>query len=183
MIAELDVTGGRIVAGRLLKDETHATIALFIGQDLVSVGLVDSRDNFIAAMKNDRVSLDLDAVHVRFVTDRVIGLVFIGTLVPVLGFVGHHLVERSVLQQRVDRLPVAAPIRKRAVFDLVVVEIAFVDIAVVIVGMRVIMGVSVGVLGRLFGLRLHRCEQKSGRSGDGEVTGNGLLHRGAFLRS
>ena len=59
----------------------------------------------------------------------------------------HDRIQRAVLQQRVDRLPVALPIRERARGNLAVVKMTVIDVvcAVVVAVCMIVCGVIVTV--------------------------------------
>jgi hypothetical protein len=174
VVAELDVGGRGRVARVLAEDEPHAAVALGVGQHLVAVIRVAPRNRPLRPEEGHLVALDQDAVDVGGVAGLVIGAVLLGALVAVLGLVLHHRVERAVAQQRVDRLPVALPVRQRAVGDLRVVEIAAVDVVVAMcVGVFVVLRVRV-VMSVIVGLRGGGQAQQRGAEGEGEkVFGHG----------
>ena len=186
MVAELDEGGCARVAGSLGKDETDAAVAAGIGQDLVPVIGIGARHLRAVAVERHNVTLDGDAVRIGGIAGPVIGGVFLGGLVALLGLAVHDRRQGAVLQQGIDRLPVACIVGQGAVLDLIVVEIAVIDglcLGAAGMGVIVVMIVVVGVVmrgwgGTLLGQRRpgqgkRRSDQQTG--GEGRAEGHGAV--------
>lgn len=141
VVAELDICGRVGVAIGLGKDVADAAVALGIGQDFIAVAGIGAGEGRACAGEGHGVARDGDPVDIGGVARVVIGAVIGGGFVAALGLVGHHRVERAILQIGVERLPLALPVRERAGRDVGVVEIAIIDR----LG-RVVLGVVMGVI-------------------------------------
>ena len=108
LIDRLETIHGRLCAGRPILD-VIADIPI-VGFDRLSVVIRES----------DVIAIDFNILNIRLVARLIIGFIFIGRHFPGFRHCGKRFIQRSVQRKRICGLPIARPIRKGSVLNLIV---------------------------------------------------------------
>ena len=123
MVAELHELR-RLAAGILaLKEIAHAFLARCVGQNFVAAVVILTAADRLASVEFHHVIFNADGIHVRGISRAVVGFHLVkGFAFILLRFLLKDRIQRTIEQERIDRLPGAVPVRQRSVLHVFILK-------------------------------------------------------------
>ena len=128
VIAELDIPIVPCVWVFCLKGKANTAIAFFVSQHFVTGVFIGILVVFTIHEKINLIVCDFDFIYIGFVACFIIVFIFLRCFIFFqLRFIIEYLIQCSLFQQWINRLPITGVIRQWTVFDLRLFEVAIID--------------------------------------------------------
>ena len=123
VVAELNKLRSLAAGILTLKQVANAFFARCVGQYFVAAVIILTAADRFALMKFHHVIFDADSIHVRRIALAVVRFHLVkGFAFVFLRFLFKHRIQRTVQQERIDRLPGSVPVRQRSVLHVLILK-------------------------------------------------------------